>query len=276
MKEGNLRAVLGIVLANLVSLPVFGDSSTVELVSRVLDKFDGSAYVVDGEEYKYTWKVAASKFTTKTSEQAFPIINVIGTAPLAIERQAGDAGAKSLGIQGAFDRTGFNWIDIYPTRADDADSMPAEIPLVGRTRFIDIWVWGSNLNYRLEAYIRDNRGVMHTIPLGSLKFTGWRNLRSAVPTGIPMISNVTPRSTHATTFVKLRLWTDPKEKTYVDVERDKAGKITKIVPFYMYLCQLKVLSDVYETVYDGDVLADPKKINELWSGGGAGAAPAAN
>jgi hypothetical protein len=268
MKKGNLLAVFGIVLANLVRLPAFGDAGTVEMESRILDKFDGTPYVVDGEEYRYTWKAVASKFTTKTSEQTFPVINVITTAPMAIARQTAEA--KSLGVQGAFDRNGFNWIDIYPTRSDDADQQPAEIPLLGRTRFIDLWVWGSNLNYRLEAYIRDNRGVMHTIPLGSLKYTGWKNLRSAVPTGIPMVSNITPRSTHATTFVKLRLWTDPKERTYVDIERDKTGKITKIVPFYVYFSQLKVLSDIYDNIYDGDELSNPKKINQLWSGGGAG------
>ncbi|MDR2467745.1 MAG: flagellar filament outer layer protein FlaA [Spirochaetaceae bacterium] len=243
--------------------------------SRILDKFDGSPYVVDGEEYHYTWKVAASKFATKTGEQAFPVINVITTGPTALTRMAGDTGAKSLGIQGAFDRTGFNWIDIYPTRTDDADGTPAEIPLLGRTRFLDVWVWGSNLNYRLEAYIRDNRGVMHVIPMGSLRYTGWKNLRSAVPTGIPMVSNVIPRSTHSTSFVKFRLWTDPKERTYVDIERDKVGKITRIVPFYVYLSQLKVLSDIYETIYDGDELANPKVTTRLWSGAGGDGGAAA-
>ena len=267
MKTGGLQAIFFIVLANLVSLPAFGDSSTVEMESRILDKFDGSPYVVDGEEHRYTWKVAASKFATKTPEQTFPVIGVIGTGPLAITRNAGDAGAKSLGIQGAFDRSGFNWIDIYPTLADDTDGSPAEIPLLGRTRFIDVWAWGSNLNYSLEAYIRDNRGVMHVIPMGTLRFAGWRNLRSAVPSGIPMVSNVIPRSTHATTFVKFRVWTDPNERTYVDIERDKLGKVLKIVPFYLYLTQLKVLSDVYETVYDGDELANPKTTTKLWSSG---------
>lgn len=276
MKKGNLRAVFGIVLANLVSLPVFGDASTVEMESRVLDKFDGTAYVVDGEEYHFTWRVVASKFTTKTADQTFPIAGVIGTGPLALVRAAGDTGAKSLGIQGAFDRTGFNWIDIYPTRADDTDQQPIEIPLLGRTRFIDVWAWGSNLNYNLEAYFRDNRGVVHTIPMGSLKFVGWRNLRSAIPSGIPMVSNIVPRSTHASTFVKFRLWTDPKERTYVDIERDKRGKITRIVPFYVYLTQIKVLSDVYESVFDGDELAHPKTTSRLWQAAGGEQAPAGN
>ncbi|MDR2509782.1 MAG: flagellar filament outer layer protein FlaA [Spirochaetaceae bacterium] len=265
MKRGGMQAIFVFALASLVILPVFGDASTVEMESRILDKFDGTPYVVDGEEYHYSWKAVGSRFTTQSGEQKFPILNVISTAPMSLNRIAGEGGAKSLGLQGAFDRNGFNWIDIYPTLADDADSSPVEIPLLGRTRFIDIWAWGSNLNYRLEAYIRDNRGVIHSIPMGSLKYTGWKNLRSAIPNGIPMVSNVIPRSTHATTFVKFRLWTDPRERTYVDIERDKMGKIIKIVPFYLYLAQLKVLSDIYETVYDGDELANPKTTTRLWS-----------
>lgn len=266
MKRGSLKAVFSIFLAGVLCLPAFADAHTEDIESRILDKFDGTPYVVDGEEYHYTWKTAASRFITKgATGQTFPALGIIGTAPMALARHAGEGGAKSLGLQGSFDRNGYNWIDIYPTLADDTDANPVEIPLLGRTRFIDIWVWGSNLSYRLEAYIRDNRGVIHTIPMGNLKFTGWKNLRSAVPTGIPMVSNTIPRSTHATTFVKLRLWTDPKERTYVDIERDKQGKVTKIVPFYVYFSQLKVLSDVYETVFDGDELANPKTTTKLWS-----------
>jgi hypothetical protein len=37
--------------------------------------------------------------------------------------------------------------------------------------------------------------------------------------------------------------------------------------FYIYFDQLKVLTDTFETRYDGEELADPKKVQELWSGG---------
>jgi hypothetical protein len=120
----------------------------------------------------------------------------------------------------------------------------------------------------LEAYVRDNQGIMHMIPMGSLRYTGWKNLRVAVPNGIPMVSNVLPRSTHNTTFVKFRVWTNPNERTYVDLTRDSNGKITKLVPFYVYFAQLKVLSDIYESVYDGDLLAEPLEVEKVWSGAG--------
>ncbi|MDR0382894.1 MAG: flagellar filament outer layer protein FlaA [Spirochaetaceae bacterium] len=256
-------------LVVFISLPVawaFSDSNTVELQSKILDNFDGTPYSVDGEEYNYTWKAVGSKFSTKTDSQTFPVISPIAAVPQALLRQYPNI--KSLGIQGAFDRHGYNWIDIYPTLAD-GDGQPVEIPLTGRTRFVDAWVWGSNLNYSLEIYIRDNRGIIHGLPIGSLKYIGWKNLRVAVPAGIPMVSNVLPRSIHDTTFVKFRIWTSPEEKTYVDLKRDVSGNVTEIVPFYVYIAQLKVLSDIYETVYDGDELGYPKKTAELWGADGA-------
>jgi hypothetical protein len=263
MKKGSLCFVL-IAIVSFGALPVFGDSSTVAMESRILDSFDGSPYTIDNVEYHYTWKAVGSKFITKEAgDQTFPVVNPVPTAPQALTRQNPEA--KSLGLQGSFDRKGWNWIDVYPTHAD-GDGAAIEIPLLGRTRFIDLWVWGSNLDYTLEAYIRDNQGIIHMIPMGSLRYAGWRNLRVEVPAGIKMVSNVLPRSTHNTSFVKFRVWTNPTERTYVDLERDPNGKITKLIPFYVYFAQLKVLTDVYETVYDGDLLAEPLQIEQVWSG----------
>jgi hypothetical protein len=273
MKKGSLAAIFSILFLGSVAVSASADGNTVEMTSRVIENFDGSPYVVDGEEYRYAWQAVGSKYATKTNDQSFPQVAVVNAAPLTLERLAGETGAKSLGVQGAFSRSGFNWIDIYPTISGGEGGQPAEIPLLGRSRAIDVWVWGSNLNYYLEAYIRDNKGMVHVIPLGSLRYLGWKNLRSNIPESIPMIASQIPRSTHAVTFVKFRLWTEPNEKTFLNVEHDAAGKVTKIIPFYLYIAQLKVLTDVYETVYDGDTLANPKTVNELWSSGGGAAAP---
>jgi hypothetical protein len=275
MKAGSSKVFCLVLFVSLLAVPAFSDSETIAYESIILDNFDGSPYVIDGEEYNYVWKADGSKFSTKTDSQTFPVISPVTTAPQALLRQKPDI--RSLGIQGSFDRHGYNWIDIYPTLLDGDGQQPAvEIPLNGRTRMIDLWVWGSNLNYSLNAYIRDNQGIIHEIPLGSLKYAGWRNLRANIPAGIPMVSNVLPRSTHVSTFVKFRLWTDPQERTYVDLKRDVTGKITQIVPFYLYISQLKVLTDIYESIYDGDELAYPKNTEALWANTGNTANNAAN
>jgi hypothetical protein len=278
MKKGNLIAVFPVFFLGLLVAPAFADGSTVEILSRVLDNFDGTPYVLnegflpDGTasnvEHRYTWQAVASKYTTKTADQSFPQVGIVNTAPIALQRAGGPNGGKSLGIQGSFDRRGYNWVDIYPTEAD----VRTEIPLLGRTRAIDVWVWGANLNYTLEAYIRDNRGMIHIIPLGSLRYIGWKNLRANVPEGIPLVANVMPRGTYDTSFVKFRLWTDPNERTYLGLERDAQGGISKIIPFYVYIAQLKVLTDVFESIYDGDQLGNPRYIEQLWQNTGAEAA----
>jgi len=281
MTQSKLKAVFSFVFIGVLAGPAaFADSNTVEMSSRILDNFDGTPYKVGGEEHNYTWKAAASKFTTKNGARVFPIYQIVDAAPLALARAAQSEGksAKSFGVQGCFDRRGYNWIDIYPTTTG-GDGSPVEIPLLGRTRVLDVWVWGSNLRYKMEAYIRDNQGMIHVIPMGSLNYEGWRNLRSNIPEGIPMVSNVIPRSTSLTTFVKFRVWTTPNERTFLDVERDAKGNILSIIPFYLYISQVKVLADVYETIYDGDELADPKETEKLWGTGGdtdqqAQAAPA--
>jgi len=59
-------------------------------------------------------------------------------------------------------------------------------------------------------------------------------------------------------FVKFRIWTQPTER---------------VGDFYLYFKQLKTLTDTFESMYDGDQLADPDIIPDLWSGGdGSGSA----
>ena len=52
------------------------------------------------------------------------------------------------------------------------------------------------------------------------------------------------------TLVKFRVWTQPTER---------------VDNFYIYFKQLKVLTDVFESYYDGDELADPQRVQELWA-----------
>jgi hypothetical protein len=264
--KGKCKTLCLILLVCLTASSAFGDASTVALQSIILDNFDGTEYKIDGETYVYTWQVAGSRYSTKAGDITYPRSGYIQTSPVSLDRLAKADGkeAVSLGVQGSFDRHGYNWIDIYPS-LQGGDGSPVEIPLWGRTRFIDIWVWGSNLNYNLTAYIRDNRGIVHEVSMGNLKYSGWKNLRATIPVSIPMVSTVLPRSTHSSTFVKFRITTNPNERTAI--ERDRNGNV---VPFNVYMAQLKVLNDIYESFYDGDELADPKKTDALWSAAGNG------
>jgi hypothetical protein len=161
---------------------------------------------------------------------------------------------KSLGIHGRFDRRGYNWIDLYPIKGgggDDKDD-PVEIPVPGRARNFDMWVWGANLNYYIEIYVRDHGGIVHGLKLGDTAYTGWKNLRVNVPSHISQSKRILPNLA-GLKFVKFRLWTQPVER---------------VGDFYIYFKQFKVLTDVFESLYDGNDLANQDYVKELWDNAG--------
>ena len=260
MKHGSIKAVCFIALACITVLSAYGDDRTVDLVSVVLERFnDETAHEwTEGRRtrnFEFSWALAASKFATKSTdddgnETSYPIMAYIDTWPIAIYGYNREGNPiKSLGINGRFDRRGHNWIDIYPVNSEGG---PFEIPLPGRVHYLDVWVWGSNLNYSMEAYVRDHQGTVHIIRLGNLSYSGWKNLRANVPGSVPQSKRILP-SLAALKFIKFRVWTQPTES---------------VGNFYLYLSQFRVLTDTFESIFDGDELADPDILPQLWANAG--------
>jgi len=251
MKQGSFRVLCVMVMA-AVGLPLMADDRTIDFEAKVIESFNGDS----GNE----WMVAGSKFATKDEESSFPRMNYVAAWPQALFGSSPQDPQKSLGIWGRFDRRGYNWVDVYPVKAAEGgaegETEATELPLPGRVQYLDMWVWGSNLDYYIEAYVRDYEGVVHVIPMGSIKYEGWRDLRARVPNTVPQGKRILPRKADLS-FVKFRVWTQPKE--VVD-------------NFYVYFDQFKVLTDQFETFFDGDALARPETIQELWNGNAQGAA----
>jgi hypothetical protein len=243
MKHGGFKVVCLVVWACMAVLSTYGDDTSIDLEAKVLETFNGDS--------DYVWKAEGSKFTSKIGDTSYPQITYVDAWPIAAfgNNRDGEQALKSLGIHGKFDRQEFNWIDIYPTKKDDSEGLPAEIPIPGRVRQLDMWVWGSNLHIFVEAYVRDHVGVVHTIKLGDVYYTGWKNLRAAVPTSIPQAKRKLPRRA-GLSFVKFRVWTQP---------------IERVDDFYLYFKQFKVLTDMFESYFDGDELADPEQVQKLWA-----------
>ncbi|MDR2552439.1 MAG: flagellar filament outer layer protein FlaA [Treponema sp.] len=276
MKYGSFRVVCLLLLAG-TALAAFGDEFTVNLESKVLENFDNA------EDSKYVWRKQASRYAVGKDpadkdnpsfanmgleNDFFPKLEYFDIWPMALFKTNREGRAlKSLGIWGRFKRMGYNWIDIYPTlKSEGEEAQPYEIPIPGRVRYLDMWVWGSKLNYYLEAYLRDEKGVVHSIYIGNLGFQGWKNLRAVVPNGVPQVRRIIPdpvtanmlsteeRNAIYLKFIKFRIWTTPREE---------------VGNFYVYFDHFKVLTDTFESLFDGDELTDPEWIRENWEGGGS-------
>ncbi|MCL2805377.1 MAG: flagellar filament outer layer protein FlaA [Treponema sp.] len=257
MKQGSLKIICLILWAFITVFSAYGQDKAVSWETRVLESFNGD------DDAPYTWKTVSSRFISTVRDEngepvqdsdgnntKYPLTTYVDAWPASAfgyNRDANSTPLRSLGLHGKFDRRGYNWIDMYPVLA--GDDKPFEIPIPGRVSNIDCWVWGANLRYYIEVFLRDYRGVIHTLHLGDIAYPGWRNLRVNVPNHIPQARRTLP-SYAGLTFVKFRIWTQPTER---------------VDNFYIYFKQLKVLTDMFENLFDGNDLADPAHVDRLWS-----------
>lgn len=241
MRRGVL---IGVCLAVLLVFltPALVAEETINLESRTLESFDPETRTTD-------WIVRGSKFVT----EGFPKKTYAESWPEALFGANRDG--KDLQVLGAhfkFDRQGYNYIEFIPARENEEGEMvanPIEVP--GRAQLFDLWVWGSDFDYYMEAHFKDHRGVVHTLKLGNLDYTGWKNLRVNIPSYIPQEQNYAPYL-EGLKLVKLVLWTKPSERVH---------------NCYVYIDHLKVLTDVFVSRFDGDSLAQPEQVDEIWQEG---------
>jgi hypothetical protein len=258
MKQAFIKVICLIVLACITVFSGFGDETTASFETRILETFNGD------DDAPYVWRTQASRFISPVRDRNgqvlqdsngntrfYPLTTFVDAWPVAVfGYNRGDSPPiRSFGIHGQFDRRGYNWIDVYPVLADDPDENPFEIPIPGRVQSMDLWVWGANLRYYIEVYLRDYRGVVHTLRLGDINFPGWRNLRVNIPGHIVQARRTLP-SYAGLTFVKFRIWTQP---------------IERVDNFYIYFKQFKILTDTFERLFDGNDLADPSHVERLWA-----------
>jgi len=259
MKQVSFKIICLIVLACITVFSGFSQDRTFSWESRILESFNGD------DDDSYIWKTQSSRFIspvrdsegeiTKDSDGnnvSYPLLSYVEAWPVAAfgyNRAPDSPALRSLGIHGKFDRRGYNWVDLYPVSASNADGGAVEITIPGKVQSIDCWVWGSNLRYYIEIFLRDYRGVVHTLKLGDIDFVGWRNLRVGIPSNIIQARRTIPAHM-GLTFVKFRIWTQPVER---------------VDNFYIYLKQLRVLTDVFDPLFDGNDLANPDQVERLWS-----------
>jgi hypothetical protein len=239
------RAFLGAVLvAGLFLSPalVIADENTQTIASRNIATFDDPA--TSGN-----WIVQGSKYAT----EGYPKMEVVKAWPDSLYgHNKENKNLEALGIHGRFDRKSYNYIEIIPAAKDSSGKLqPTTLPLPGRVKSLDMWVWGSNYNFWVDAYIRDYRGIDHVLHLGSIMFVGWKDLSVLISGAIPQARKYIPRYA-GLELTKIVLWTAPDEK---------------VDDFYFYVDEINVITDLFESRFDGEDLADPDYVNNLWQQG---------
>lgn len=259
MKQNIARALC--ILLVLVSISgaarLFADENTVNLESVVIQSFD--------DPEKDPWFAVGSKFSTA----GFPKTAYVKSWPQALHGYNTDnKDLRVLGVAMLFDRKEYNWVDLIPGKKNgegqNVTFEPTELPLPGRVKMLDLWVWSGNFDYYLEAYVRDYKGIVHIIPMGDLSFVGWKNIRINVPESIPQSKKYLPKREYLT-LVKFRIWTRPTEAVAVLTADPNATEMDKAVKFYFD--NIKVLTDTFETLFDGDSLTQPEVLKDAWGEG---------
>ncbi len=262
MKQHASRAmILSIAILALFSAgQAFADEYTINLESIVVQTFDNPD--------EQPWFVIGSKFSTKE----FPKHSYVNTWPVALHgsNPKDKDNLRVLGVGMLFDRMEYNWIDIVPGKksgeGDDVKYEPIELPLPGRVSALDMWVWSANFNYYIEAYVRDYKGIVHTVKLGELDHVGWKNMRANVSTAIDQSKKYLPR-TESLKLVKFRIWTRPSERVAMPVPYD-APAYQKAI--YFYFDNFRVVTDTYESLFDGDELVNEETLEKNWGGSQGG------
>ncbi len=243
MKRGaSLLISLAVLLFLTSTSNLIADEIVQNLESRVVESFDNP----DTQQ----WYVGASKFVA----DGFPLTTYAAAWPESLYgANLDNLDLRVLGVQAAFNRTGYNYLEFIPVVENQSGELEADpITLVGRVKTMDIWVWGSNYNYYMEVHIRDFNGRVHVLPLGGIRFIGWQNLKVEIPNYVPQEGGYVTSGGFIKNLelVKLVLWTKPTE--------DVSG-------FNVYIDRIKILTDTFVTRFDGDRLTNPEWVQETWS-----------
>lgn len=181
---------------------------------------------VDRFEREGSWNVHISSDYGVISGRLFE------GSPFAKE-ELNDAGnqevedSKVLGIKVEFFRRGVNSFYINAARP---------LPIEGVTKTVSVWACGRNMDHQLWLLVQDYNGNNFEIWMGSLEFSGWKKLTTAIPPS--------PDGEHG--IVQSSVYYGDKPGLRITGFRVDCNPEEARGSFYLYLDDMRAVTDLYD------------------------------
>ncbi len=193
-----------------------------------------------------------------------------GPTDLMVEDQTSKKGKDKktvLGVKFRFRYPGNNSISLDPpkeindkgepvmtySQALRQDVQERAIQLPGRVRAISMWVHARGFPYTIELWVKDYKGDVHILQKQSINFVGWRPMIFEIPDNVPQTSDSYP-VTKITKLVKIVI----REVSGAEGEYTRTSSANSS-DIFVFIDQIKVLTDTYEVYFDGQELHDKFK-----------------
>lgn len=247
----------------------------------------------------YGWEVITDKDTKSrgayqpaaSNLQAEREVKLIKGTPMDVRENIGFEEARVLGVKFNFTFTGYNVVTIRPPAVDhyiverprpylnemalaenykarscytnpalsgSATTQRAQmvdcivgVQLPGQVQKVSVWVLGHGNQYDLEGWVEDWKGNNHIFKMGSVDFVGWRPMTFTIPKNVPQEVTSVPQI-KTLVFRQFKLRSNPQ---------------TSLETVYLYLDELRVLTNIFEAHFDGNQIdfdrADCEQKNRL-------------
>lgn len=134
---------------------------------------------------------------------------------------------KVFGVKTEFFRRGVNSFYITAARP---------IPIEGVTKTVSVWVCGRNMGHQMWLLVQDYNGNNFEIWMGSLEFSGWKKLTTAIPPS--------PDGEHG--IIQQSVYHGDKPGLRIVGFRVDCNPMEAKGSFYMYLDDIRAVTDLYD------------------------------
>ena len=134
---------------------------------------------------------------------------------------------KVLGVKVEFFKRGINSFYITAARP---------IPIEGVTKTVSMWVCGRNMGHQLWLLVQDYNGNNFEIWMGSLEFSGWKKLTTAIPPS--------PDGEHG--IIQSSVYHGDRPGLRIVGFRVDCNPMEARGAFYMYMDDLRAVTDLYD------------------------------